>query len=84
MKKQKQYVAAIDVRPGQEFLHYGLAYRRATDEEALRHPGRELAAKQGRDLVLAYQGEGDRRQPVQFVPDLGVNALVGRNQGGRR
>lgn len=74
-KHRKVYMAATDVRPGQEFLHYGLSYRRATEEEALRHPGREMAAKRAEGLVLAYQGEGDRRQPVQFVPGLGVNAL---------
>jgi hypothetical protein len=68
----KKLIEARHVKPGQEFHHYGLTYRRATDDEAARHPGRELAARQNRDLVFAYQGDGDGRQPVQFVPDLRI------------
>ena len=68
----KKLIQAEKVRPGQDFLHHGLAYRRANEDEQERHPGRELAARRGRDLVLAYSGDGDSRQPVTFVPDLNV------------
>ncbi len=80
----KKLILTMDVRPGQAFQHYGLHYVRATDEEALRHPCRDMPRRQGRELVLAYQGEGDSRQPVTFVPDLAVNIEVGKKKRGKR
>lgn len=74
----KKLIEVSDVRAGQEFLYYGLLYSRATEEEAARHPGRELAHKRGRGLVFAYSGRGDGRQPVTFVPDLRVVIKVER------
>jgi hypothetical protein len=79
----KKLIEAQAVRPGQKFQYYGLSYSRATEEEAARHPGRELARKRQRDLVFAYQGEGDGRQPVTFVPDLRITIEVAKRKGRR-
>ncbi len=40
--KKTYYIPVEKVRPGQAFQHRGLRYRRATDEEATKHPSRDL------------------------------------------
>lgn len=79
----KKLVEVNRVAPGTQFTHYGLAYTRATDDETHRHPGRELAERRNRPLVFAYQGEGDSRQPVTFVPDVRV-VVETQKRGARR
>jgi hypothetical protein len=74
----KKLIETRKLNPGQQFEHYGLTYCRATEDEEARHPGRELARKTNRDLVFAYSGEGDGRQPVTFVPDLQVVVRGGK------
>ncbi len=64
----KKLIPVSRVRPGQEFLYYGQAYRRATDEEAERHPGQEMAARRNRELVFCYQGEDRNQMAVSFAP----------------
>lgn len=73
----KKLIRAEQVRPGQDFGHFGQEYRRATDEEERRHPCREFAKY--RPLVFAYQGT----MPVSFVPTENVVVEVQR-KGGRR
>lgn len=77
MRKRRSYIPITRVQPGQQFIHYGVAYVRATEKEARRHPAREMAARRGRELIFAYTVEGERC-PVSLVPDLKVNVEVNR------
>jgi hypothetical protein len=77
MRKRLNYIPITDVQPGQQFVHYGIAYVRATEKEAKRHPAQENVNRRGRDLVFAYTVEGERC-PVSLVPDLKVNVEVAR------
>lgn len=66
------------VRPGQEFTHSGQAYRRATEDEMHKHPGRENPRFIHRgDVVLAY-GLSNQPVPVTFVDDARVLVRGGR------
>ncbi len=57
------------VHPGQDFTYHGQAYRRATEDEERRHPGRENPRYINRgDVVLAY-GLSNQPVPVTFVAD---------------
>ena len=67
----KKLIAVSKVRPGQEFLHYGQAYRRATDDEAERHHGNEMAARRGSELIFCYQGDTNP-MAITFVPHANV------------
>ena len=75
MRKRLRYIPILQVEPGQQFTHFGIAYVRATEKEAGRHPARENVNRRGRDLVFAYTVEGERC-PVSLVPDLNVNVEV--------
>ena len=68
----KKLIRAEQVRPGQDFSHFGQDYRRATDEEERRHPCRGFA--KDRPLVFGYQGT----MPVTFVPQEGVVVEVNK------
>lgn len=71
MRRRTHYIPITTVKPGQQFIHYGIMYVRADEKEERRHPARELAARRGRPLVFAYS-MGDERTPVSFVTDLRV------------
>ena len=73
----KKLIRAEQLRPGQDFLHFGQEYRRADEDEERRHPCRPLA--QHRPLVFCYQGT----MPVSFVPEENVMVEV-RKKGARR
>jgi len=77
MRKRLLYIPITQVEPGQQFTHYGIAYRRADEKEAKRHPSRENMNRRGRELVFAYTVEGERC-PVSLVPTLKVNVEVAR------
>ena len=63
------FIPVARVHPGQSFTHFGQSYRRATDEETAKHPGRENPRFiQRGDLVLAY-GLSNQPVPVTFVED---------------
>ena len=70
-----RYMPITNVRPGQGFVHYGIAYVRATEQEERKHPAREVDRNPNRPLVYAYTVEGERT-PVSFVPELKVNVEV--------
>ncbi len=74
---RKKLISVGQVPPGGEFTHYGQAYRRATDEELLKHPGRENPRFQKGDVILAY-GLSDQPVPVTFVGTTGVLVVVQR------
>lgn len=70
-----RFMPITQVEPGQHFIHYGIAYARATEEQERKHPSRGLDRNPNRPLVFGYTVEGERT-PVSFVPELKVNALV--------
>lgn len=74
-RSKLRYIPITKVLPGQEFVHYGIAYIRATEEQERKHPARELDRNPNRPLVYAYTTEGERT-PVSFVPELKVNVEV--------
>jgi hypothetical protein len=77
MRKRLLYIPITQVEPGQQFIHYGIAYTRATEKEAKRHPSREIAKARGEELIFAYTREGERC-PVSLVSTLKVNVEVSR------
>lgn len=70
-----RWIPITKVLPGQEFIHYGIAYVRATEQEERKHPSRELDRNPNRPLVFGYTVEGERT-PVSFVPELKVNVAI--------
>jgi len=63
------FIPVARVHPGQSFTHFGQSYRRATEEEEGKHPGRENPRFiQRGDLILAY-GLSNQPVPVTFVED---------------
>lgn len=77
MRSRMRYIPITQVRPGEQFVHHGIAYVRATEQEDRKHPARELAKRRGRPLVFAYS-TGKERTPVSFVPDLDVYVEMGK------
>lgn len=69
------YIPISRIAPGSLFTHYQEPYRRATEAEVAKHPGRELQQQRGEDkVVLAYMvaKKGGGRTPVSFNSDTRV------------
>ncbi len=76
-RSRNKFIPLARVRAGQEFQHYGQHYRRATEDEVLKHPGRENPRYLRGDVVLAY-GMSKQPVPVTFVEDTRVLVLGGK------
>jgi len=51
MRSKMRYIPITKVLPGQEFVHYGIAYVRATEQQERKHPSRGLDRNPNRPLV---------------------------------
>ena len=73
MKAITTQVLVESTQPGQEFMYRGSRYVRATDDQARKHPAREIKTPR---VVLAYmvtyRGSQQVRTPTSFIPDLEV------------
>ena len=67
MPKRSRFIPIAKVREGQEFRHYGNLYRRATEQECLKHPARELCESKKLPTIMAYGLEGGRKVPLSFM-----------------
>lgn len=66
-KRKTRFIPIAKVRMGQEFRHYGNRYRRATEQEAGKHPARELVESLNRPAILAYGIERRQKTPLSFL-----------------
>lgn len=74
-------IPVSEVGAGQEYIHGGQVYRRATDAEVVKHMCYPML-KRRPDLVLAYALEEDGgKMPASFAPQEHVVLKRGKRRG---